>query len=46
MKEEVLEWIAGPEGLRVIEVCVDKDSFLSCKEYHKVYRVIELGLKS
>ena len=45
-KEEVLEWVAGPEGLRVIEVCVGKDEFLSCKLYQKVYRVIELGLKS
>lgn len=46
MKEKVLDWIAGPEGLRVIEVCVDKNEFLNCKMYHKVYRVIELGLKS
>jgi hypothetical protein len=46
IKDLILGWIAGAEGLRVIESCIDGKSFLSCKEYKKVYKVIELGLRS
>ena len=44
-KSILLDWVAGPEGLRVIEACIGKQ-FYSCNSYPNIYRVIELGLKS
>jgi hypothetical protein len=44
-RQRLLDWVAGPEGLRVIEACLGK-SFLKCSQYPRVYRVVELGLKS
>jgi len=38
-KDNVLEWISGPEGLRVIEACLD-EQFLTYNHYGKVYQVI------
>lgn len=41
-----MSWVAGVEGLRVIESCLTNGHFLDCDEHSRVYRIIELGLKS
>lgn len=45
-KIKVMSWVAGVEGLRVIESCLTNGHFLDCDEHSRVYRIIELGLKS
>lgn len=47
-KKKVIEWVAGPEGLRVIKACIidKKLEFLQCSHYKRLYMVIEAGLKS
>lgn len=44
-KDLVLGWIAGAEGIRVIFSCIDHN-FMTYYKYKRVYRVIELGLRS
>jgi hypothetical protein len=46
---KVLDWIAGAEGLRVIDACLSEGSenhFLNYSNYTRVYKVLELGLRS
>lgn len=47
-RKAVLEWVAGPEGLRVIDACLEDKAlgFLKPSNYRQLYRVIEAGLKS
>jgi hypothetical protein len=47
-KEDVMEWISGAEGLRVIDALMEdpKLQFPSCRMFKKIYTVIEMGLKS
>jgi hypothetical protein len=39
-KDKVLEWVAGAEGLRVIEACLPQKTFLHYQNYVRVYKVL------
>ena len=47
-KEIVMEWISGPEGLRVIDVYLEDKNFKFPRptRFEKIYKVIEIGLRS